>query len=43
MIHAAVEQCGEGDVLVVALTSGSTDGMFEISSPLRSRLAARGA
>ncbi|WP_146341153.1 4-carboxy-4-hydroxy-2-oxoadipate aldolase/oxaloacetate decarboxylase [Nesterenkonia sp. NBAIMH1] len=28
MIHAAVEQCGEGDVLVVALSSGSTDGMF---------------
>ncbi|MER5554129.1 4-carboxy-4-hydroxy-2-oxoadipate aldolase/oxaloacetate decarboxylase [Streptomyces sp. NPDC002793] len=28
MIHAAVEQCGEGDVLVVATTSPSTDGMF---------------
>jgi 4-hydroxy-4-methyl-2-oxoglutarate aldolase len=28
MIHAAVEQCGEGDVLVVTTTSGSTDGMF---------------
>ncbi|MBC2865574.1 4-carboxy-4-hydroxy-2-oxoadipate aldolase/oxaloacetate decarboxylase [Streptomyces mexicanus] len=28
MIHAAVEQCGEGDLLVVATTSPSTDGMF---------------
>lgn len=28
MIHAAVEQCGEGDILVVATTSPSTDGMF---------------
>ena len=28
MIHAAVEQCGEGDVLVVTTTSPSTDGMF---------------
>jgi 4-hydroxy-4-methyl-2-oxoglutarate aldolase len=28
MIHAAVEQCGEGDVLAVATTSLSHDGMF---------------
>ncbi|GAA2299680.1 4-carboxy-4-hydroxy-2-oxoadipate aldolase/oxaloacetate decarboxylase [Streptomyces kunmingensis] len=28
MIHAAVEQCGEGDLLVVTTTSPSTDGMF---------------
>lgn len=28
MIHAAVEQCGPGDVLVVTTTSESTDGMF---------------
>ena len=28
MIHACVEQCGPGDVLVVATTSRSTDGMF---------------
>lgn len=28
MIHAAIEQCGEGDVLVVTTTSASTDGMF---------------
>lgn len=28
MIHAAAEQCGEGDVLVVTTTSPSTDGMF---------------
>ncbi|OLT19244.1 4-carboxy-4-hydroxy-2-oxoadipate aldolase/oxaloacetate decarboxylase [Pseudonocardia sp. CNS-139] len=28
MIHAAVEQCRPGDVLVVATTSESTDGMF---------------
>jgi 4-hydroxy-4-methyl-2-oxoglutarate aldolase len=28
MIHAAVETCREGDVLVVATTSESTDGMF---------------
>lgn len=28
MLHAAVEQCHEGDVLVVATTSESTDGMF---------------
>lgn len=28
MIHAAVEQCGPGDVLVVANTAPSTHGMF---------------
>jgi 4-hydroxy-4-methyl-2-oxoglutarate aldolase len=28
MIHAAVEQCGPGDVLVVTTTSPCTDGMF---------------
>lgn len=28
MIHAAIEQCGKGDVLVVTTTSPSTDGMF---------------
>ena len=28
MIHAAIEQCEPGDVLVVATTSGSTDGAF---------------
>ncbi|WP_326822331.1 4-carboxy-4-hydroxy-2-oxoadipate aldolase/oxaloacetate decarboxylase [Streptosporangium sp. NBC_01756] len=28
MIHAAVEMCQEGDVLVVTTTSPSTDGMF---------------
>lgn len=28
MVHAAVEQCGPGDILVVTTTSPSTDGMF---------------
>lgn len=28
MIHAAVEQCRRGDVLVVATTSASSDGLF---------------
>jgi len=28
MIHAAIEQCREGDLLVVATTSPSTDGAF---------------
>ncbi|MGD6749110.1 4-carboxy-4-hydroxy-2-oxoadipate aldolase/oxaloacetate decarboxylase [Streptomyces sp. BH105] len=28
MIHAAIEQCGEGDILVVTTTSPSMDGMF---------------
>jgi len=39
MIHAAVEQCRPGDVLVVATTSASTDGMFGelLAVSLRSR------
>ncbi|MHA4815553.1 4-carboxy-4-hydroxy-2-oxoadipate aldolase/oxaloacetate decarboxylase [Streptomyces aculeolatus] len=39
MLHAAVEQCGEGDVLVVTTTSPSTDGMFGelLATSLRSR------
>jgi 4-hydroxy-4-methyl-2-oxoglutarate aldolase len=39
MLHAAVEQCGPGDVLVVTTTSESTDGMFGelLASSLRSR------
>ncbi|MFI7389312.1 4-carboxy-4-hydroxy-2-oxoadipate aldolase/oxaloacetate decarboxylase [Streptomyces tendae] len=28
MIHAAVEQCGEGDILVVTTTSPCPDGLF---------------
>ena len=28
MIHAAVEQCGQGDILVVTTTSPCTDGLF---------------
>ena len=28
MIHAAIEQCHQGDILVVATTSESSDGMF---------------
>ncbi|GGC85437.1 4-carboxy-4-hydroxy-2-oxoadipate aldolase/oxaloacetate decarboxylase [Tersicoccus solisilvae] len=28
MIHAAVEQCGDGDILVVATSSPSQDGLF---------------
>ncbi|MFD8276379.1 4-carboxy-4-hydroxy-2-oxoadipate aldolase/oxaloacetate decarboxylase [Streptomyces flaveolus] len=28
MIHAAVEQCGQGDILVVTTTSPSVDGLF---------------
>jgi 4-hydroxy-4-methyl-2-oxoglutarate aldolase len=39
MIHAAVEQCRPGDVLVVATMSLSTDGMFGelLATALRSR------
>lgn len=39
MIHAAVEMCQAGDVLVVTTTSESTDGMFGdlLANSLRSR------
>jgi 4-hydroxy-4-methyl-2-oxoglutarate aldolase len=39
MIHAAVEVCQAGDVLVVTTTADSTDGMFGdlLASSLRSR------
>jgi 4-hydroxy-4-methyl-2-oxoglutarate aldolase len=39
MLHAAVEQCHEGDLLVVTTTSPSTDGMFGelLASSLRTR------
>jgi 4-hydroxy-4-methyl-2-oxoglutarate aldolase len=40
MIHAAVEVCGPGDILVVTTTSPSTDGMF--GELLATSLAARG-
>jgi 4-hydroxy-4-methyl-2-oxoglutarate aldolase len=40
MIHAAVEVCAPGDVLVVTTTSPSTDGMF--GELLATSLAARG-
>ena len=40
MIHAAVETCQPGDVLVVAVTSHSTDGMF--GDLLATSLKARG-
>ncbi|MGW2175368.1 4-carboxy-4-hydroxy-2-oxoadipate aldolase/oxaloacetate decarboxylase [Streptomyces sp. NPDC001705] len=43
MIHAAVEQCGEGDVLVVTTTSPSTDGMFgELFATALQRRGVRG-
>jgi 4-hydroxy-4-methyl-2-oxoglutarate aldolase len=39
MIHVAVEQCRRGDVLVVACSSDSTDGMFGelLATSLRAR------
>ncbi|MGY2078445.1 4-carboxy-4-hydroxy-2-oxoadipate aldolase/oxaloacetate decarboxylase [Modestobacter sp. SYSU DS0657] len=40
MIHASIEQCGPGDVLVVATTSPSTDGMF--GELFATQLATRG-
>ena len=40
MIHAAIEQCGPGDVLVVTTTSPSVDGMF--GELFATQLAARG-
>jgi 4-hydroxy-4-methyl-2-oxoglutarate aldolase len=40
MLHAAVEVCGSGDVLVVTTTSPSTDGMF--GDLLATSLMARG-
>ncbi|MGW0711324.1 4-carboxy-4-hydroxy-2-oxoadipate aldolase/oxaloacetate decarboxylase [Streptomyces sp. NPDC002643] len=43
MIHAAVEQCGEGDILVVTTTSPSTDGMFgELFATALGRRGVRG-
>jgi 4-hydroxy-4-methyl-2-oxoglutarate aldolase len=40
MIHACIEQCGPGDVLVVTTTSPSTDGMF--GELFATQLATRG-
>jgi 4-hydroxy-4-methyl-2-oxoglutarate aldolase len=39
MLHAAVEQCREGDILVVTTTSPSTDGSFGelLATSLRQR------
>ncbi|MFD5405881.1 4-carboxy-4-hydroxy-2-oxoadipate aldolase/oxaloacetate decarboxylase [Streptomyces griseorubiginosus] len=43
MIHAAVEQCGEGDFLVVTTTSPCTDGQFgELFATALQRRGARG-
>ncbi|WP_392971916.1 4-carboxy-4-hydroxy-2-oxoadipate aldolase/oxaloacetate decarboxylase [Streptomyces sp. LN245] len=43
MIHAAVEQCGEGDILVVTTTSPSSDGMFgELFATALQRRGVRG-
>ncbi|MFD1541312.1 4-carboxy-4-hydroxy-2-oxoadipate aldolase/oxaloacetate decarboxylase [Nonomuraea guangzhouensis] len=43
MIHAAVEQCRDGDVLVVTTTSPSTDGMFgELFATALGRRGVRG-
>ncbi|MFE7115262.1 4-carboxy-4-hydroxy-2-oxoadipate aldolase/oxaloacetate decarboxylase [Streptomyces sp. NPDC057654] len=44
MIHAAVEQCGEGDILVVTTTSPCTDGLFgELFATALARRGVRGA
>jgi len=40
MLHVAVEQCREGDMLVVAVTADNTDGFF--GELLATSLAARG-
>ncbi|KOV61340.1 4-carboxy-4-hydroxy-2-oxoadipate aldolase/oxaloacetate decarboxylase [Streptomyces sp. MMG1121] len=43
MIHAAVEQCGPGDLLVVTTTSPSSDGMFgELFATALQRRGVRG-
>lgn len=43
MIHAAVEQCADGDLLVVALTSPCTDGLFgELFATALARRGVRG-
>ncbi|MFF4315476.1 4-carboxy-4-hydroxy-2-oxoadipate aldolase/oxaloacetate decarboxylase [Streptomyces sp. NPDC001507] len=44
MIHAAVEQCGEGDILVVTTTSPCTDGLFgELFATALQQRGVRGA
>ncbi|MEU0335645.1 4-carboxy-4-hydroxy-2-oxoadipate aldolase/oxaloacetate decarboxylase [Streptomyces sp. NPDC006193] len=44
MIHAAVEQCGEGDILVVTTTSPCTDGLFgELFATALAHRGVRGA
>jgi 4-hydroxy-4-methyl-2-oxoglutarate aldolase len=43
MVHVAVEQCGPGDVLVIATTSASDDGMFgELFATALQRRGVRG-